>query len=156
MLVEVFPALFRPTEAVHSGEALIAEGEASCFYHPHKKAAALCSACGCFLCKLCETDLAGRCLCPSCIDKGRSSEDIETLVTHRTLYDSLAFSLAILPMLFFPVTVITAPASIYIAIRFWKRPGSILPRSKLHFVFAIIISLAQIAGWGAVLFFSMQ
>jgi hypothetical protein len=152
MGVEVFPALFRGIGAVNSGEPLTCEGEASCFYHPQKKAAVVCSACGRFLCTLCETDLAGRCLCPCCIDKGRASEGIEQLVTRRTLNDSLALSLAILPLLFFPVTVFTAPIAFFIAIRCWKRPGSILPRTKMRFVLAIVIALAQIAGWMALLF----
>ena len=154
--VEVFPALFRGTGAVHSGEALSAEGEASCFYHPQKKAAIVCSACGRFLCTLCETDLAGRCLCPSCIDKGRASEGIEQLVTQRTLHDSVALSLAILPMLFFPVTVVTAPIAIFVALRYWKSPGCILPRGKVRFIAAIVIALAQIAGWLALLFIKMR
>lgn len=149
--VEVFPALFRSAGTVRSGEAVTAEGEASCFYHPKKKAVVLCAACGRFICSLCETELAGRRLCPSCIDKGHKNEELETLVTHRTLYDSMALSLAILPMLFFPVTAFTAPAVVYIAIRYWKRPGSVLPRTRFRFVLAILIALAQIAGWAALL-----
>jgi hypothetical protein len=100
---------------------------------------------------LCETELGGRCLCPSCIDKGRVNEEIEQLVTQRTLHDSLALSLAVLPLLFFPVTIFTAPIAIYIAIRHWKKPGSILPRYRIRFVLAIIIALAQVAGWAVFL-----
>lgn len=151
LAVEVFPSLFRGGGAVRSGEALSAAGEASCFYHPQKIAATLCNACGRFLCTLCETELAGRCLCPPCFDKGRRNEEIEQLVTRRTLYDGLALSLAVLPMLFFFVTVVTAPIAIYIALRYWKKPGSILPRSRVRFVLAIVIALAQIAGWVAIL-----
>jgi hypothetical protein len=149
--VDVFPSLFRSAGAVNSGETLSVQGEASCFYHPQKKAATICNLCGRFLCTLCETELGGRCLCPSCIDKGRVNEEIEQLVTHRTLHDSLALSLALLPLLFFPVTVFTAPIAIYIAIRHWKKPGSILPRNRIRYVMAIIIALAQIAGWAAFL-----
>ncbi len=151
LMVEAYPALFRGAGAVKNGEALSGSGEASCFYHPLKKAAALCSACGRFLCTLCETELSGRCLCPSCIEKGRLNEEIEQLVTQRTLHDGLALSLAILPMLFFPLTILSAPVTIYIAIRHWKTPGSILPRSRVRFVVAIIIALAQIIGWTALL-----
>lgn len=149
--VEVFPALFHGAEKGAAGEALTDVGDAGCFYHPLKKAAAVCAACGRFLCSLCETDLAGRCLCPSCIHTGRQNEQLETLVTQRVLHDSMALSVAILPMLFFPVTVISAPIAIYLAIRNWKNPGTILPRTKLRFVAAIIIALLQIAGWVAVL-----
>jgi B-box zinc finger len=150
--VEVFPALFRGAGTVKSGESVTAESEASCFYHPHKKAVVFCGACGRFICSLCETELAGRCLCPSCIDTGRKNEELETLVTQRTLYDSMALSLAVLPLLMFPLTLITAPITIYIAIRYWKMPGSILPRNRFRYVFAIIIALAQITGWLILLF----
>jgi len=150
LTVEVFPALFQQPQ-VQAGEMLNGAEEASCFYHPHKRAAAICTSCGRFLCTLCETELAGKCLCPSCIDRGRSSETIEELVTSRTLPDSLSLSLAILPLLFFPVTVVTAPMALFLSIRFWRRPGSILPRGKTRFVAAILLSLAQIAGWSALL-----
>jgi hypothetical protein len=148
--VEVFPALFQQPQ-VQSGERLSSTEEASCFYHPQKKAAAICASCGRFLCTLCETDFAGKCLCPSCIDRGRSGETMEELVTHRALPDSMALSLAILPMLFFPVTVVTAPMALFLAIRYWRRPGSILPRRRIRFVLAILIALGQIVGWGVVL-----
>lgn len=149
--LELFPALCRPSGTVRTGDALTADGEASCFYHPQKKAAALCEACGRYLCTLCETELSGKCLCPSCIDKGRQNEEIETLVTHRPLHDSIALSLSILPLLFFPATVITAPLALYLAVRNWRRPGSILPRTRVRFVFAGLLSVLQIGGWAVLL-----
>ena len=61
--VEIFPALFRE-EKIVAGEAIQAPGEASCFYHPEKKAAVVCDACGRFLCSLCEVDFDGRTFAP--------------------------------------------------------------------------------------------
>lgn len=153
--VEAFPALFRAPWAAGGGEALAADGEAGCFYHPRKKAATFCAACGRFLCTLCQTELGGTCLCPSCFEKGRLSEEIELLVTHRNLYDRVAIALAGLPLLFFPATVVTAPIALFIALRYWKKPGSILPRTKTRFVLAILLASAQIAGWLAMLFFKV-
>ena len=153
--MEVFPALYRQAEVGKRGDAVTAEGEASCYFHPHKKAVAICSSCGCFICSLCETELAGACLCPSCIDKGRQSETVENLISQRTLHDSLALSVAILPLLFFPLTVVSAPLAMYLVIRHWKKPGSILPRSKIRFVCAFLIALAQVCGWIAVLGLSL-
>lgn len=151
-MVEVFPALFRESGTARTGEAITIEGEASCYYHSHKRAVAICASCGRFICSLCETELAGSCLCPSCIDLGRQNEELETLVTQRTLHDSLALSIALLPMLFFPVTIISAPIVIYLVIRHWKKPGSILPRTKIRLVCAFLIALAQISGWLMLLF----
>ena len=46
--VEIFPALFRPLARGRDGEALMVEGESSCFYHPQKKAVVPCQGCGRF------------------------------------------------------------------------------------------------------------
>jgi hypothetical protein len=37
--------------------------------------------------------------------------------------------------------------AIYIAIRYWKAPTSILPRTKARFVIALILGVAQVVGW---------
>jgi len=151
LLLEVFPAFFRGRGVSSSGEALGADGESSCFYHERKRAVTVCEECGRFLCSLCEVRIGGRILCPGCIERGRSEESLEVLVTRRTLYDGMALSLSVLPLLFFFVTLFTAPLSIFIALRFWKKPGSILPRTKMRFVLAILFSCIQLAGWGFVL-----
>lgn len=70
------------------------------------------------------------------------------MVTRRTLYDGVALTLSVAPLLFFFLTIITAPLAIYMSLRNWNRPGSILPRTKIRFVLAIIFSLVQVAGWG--------
>jgi hypothetical protein len=41
---------------------------------------------------------------------------------------------------------------IYLTVRHWKSPSSIIARSKIRFILAFIIAGVQIAGW--VLFFS--
>ena len=63
--VEVFPALFRPFTPGKTGEPIVLDGESSCFYHAQKKAAAVCSACGRFLCALCDCELSGQHICPA-------------------------------------------------------------------------------------------
>src|SRR5678815_2855123 len=51
--IEVFPALFRRFTPGRAGETIIEESDASCFYHPQKKAVVPCEGCGRFLCALC-------------------------------------------------------------------------------------------------------
>src|SRR5579871_5045279 len=83
VLALVFPAM----ERVRAGavpEALAADTEASCFFHPESRAAAPCSECGRFLCNLCDIELDGRHLCPACFQSGVSSNKLETLETQRT------------------------------------------------------------------------
>ena len=146
--VEIFPAFFRGTRRSGTGELISSDEEASCFYHGNKRAAALCEVCGRFLCSLCEVRIGARVLCPACIDKGKEDGSVVTLVNRRTLYDSMALSISLGPLLFcYVVTVITAPLAIFLAVRSWKTPGSILPRTKARSILAILLASLQLAGW---------
>lgn len=148
---EVFPALFRKAGAPQSGQAITAEGESSCFFHPQKKAVLHCDSCGRFLCALCDCQLHGQHLCPTCLEAGSTKGKIKSLENQRVLYDQIALSLAILPLLIFYFSIITAPVALYIAIRYWNAPGSIVRRNKIRFIFAIVFALMEIGGW-AILF----
>jgi len=145
--IEIFPALFRKTSASLASEAVLVEGESNCFYHPQKKAVLPCDGCGRFLCALCDCELHGQHFCPPCLEAGRTKGKIKSLDNQRTLYDSIALALAIYPMLIFYFTIVTAPMALFVAIRYWKSPSSMLRRTRIRNVAAIIISLLQIAGW---------
>ena len=147
--VEVFPALFHSRSIGRSSETIIVEGESSCFYHPQKKAVVPCQGCGRFLCALCDCELNGQHFCPACLDAGKNRGKIKSLENQRTLYDSIALSLAIYPLLIFYFTLVTAPMRLYVALRYWKAPRSIVRRTKIRFVAAIILALLQIGGWCA-------
>ena len=54
------------------------------------------------------------------------------------LYDKIALALAVYPMLLFYLTFFTAPMAIFVAIRYWKAPASILPRTRIRSVIAIV------------------
>ncbi len=146
---EVFPAFFRDTQRGSAGELALQEGQATCFYHPQKTAHVPCDACGRFICALCDVELHGEHLCPSCVEAGRRKGKIVTLENKRTLFDSIALSLSLLPILAWPITIVTAPGAIIFSIMTWKKPGSLAPRTKARFIFAIIISTLTLIGWGA-------
>src|SRR5690242_8298738 len=147
LLVDVFPALFRPIQTGRSGEALVVETESSCFYHPQKKAVVHCEGCGRFLCGLCDCELRGQHFCPQCLETGKKKGKIKSIENERTLYDSIALGLAVAPLLLFYVTFLTAPIAIYVAIRYWKAPRSIIHRTRFRLILAIILASLQIAGW---------
>ena len=113
--VEVFPALFRHFAPGSAGEVLVVENEASCFYHPQKKAVRPCEGCGRFLCALCDCELHGEHFCPACLETGKRKGKIKKLENERTLYDNIALGLALYPLLFFYLTIITAPMSLFVA-----------------------------------------
>lgn len=154
--VDAFPALTRRQAAVQADEIMQTDSEASCFYHPRKKAVVPCAVCGRFLCALCEVELDGRSMCLACVETGKSQSKIKSIENRRTLYDNRALSVAVLPMLFIYPTVITAPVALFMSIWYWKKPSSIIPRTKIRYVIAIILSLAQIVGWILLLWFLMN
>jgi hypothetical protein len=145
--IAIFPALFRE-EKITPAERVVADGEASCFYHPEKKAAVVCDACGRFLCALCDVDFNGQHLCPACLQAGQQKGKIAKLQNARTRHDRIALVLAILPMLIFYLTIFTAPAALFYAIWHWKSPGSIAPNyRRVNLIIAIIVASLEIAGW---------
>ncbi len=144
----VFPALFQPAAVGSAGERLMADGEASCFYHAHKKAVVPCDSCGRFLCGLCDVELNGQHLCPACLQTGTQKGRLQTLESRRVLYDDIACSLAVWPLVpfFWFFIPLTAPAALFLAIRHWRTPTSMVPRSKTRFVVAIALASLQILG----------
>ncbi len=151
--VEVYPALFRPV-SLPQAEQVILEGEAGCFYHPHKKAVTPCDGCGRFLCALCDVELAGQHLCTACLESGKKKGKLKSLETKHVRYDRIALGAATLPMLLCWTSLIGAPIALYIAIRYWKEPCSILGGSKASFITAIVLASLQIIGWAV--FFAYQ
>lgn len=154
VLVEIFPALFRKLGNGPAAEALLTETEASCFYHPQKKAVRPCEGCGRFICALCDCELHSQHFCPQCIETGKTKGKIKSLDSQRTLYDSIALALAVIPVVLFIFvyfTFITAPLALFVAIRYWKAPQSILRRSKFRLVLAIILAVLEIGVWIALL-----
>lgn len=148
--VRAFPALYTPLSAGSAGEHVVMETEAACFYHPAKKAVIPCENCGRFLCALCDVELEGRHLCPKCLESGRKKGKLKHLDNERVLYDNIALRVAVYPIILFVFwffTVITAPVAIVLSIRWWNRPTSMLPRTKIRFILAIILALVQLGGW---------
>jgi len=60
---------------------------------------------------------------------------------NRTLYEGIALVLALTPFFF------TALLSIFLVLRYWKRPGSALRQSRSRHVIAFVLALLQILGW---------
>ena len=151
--VWAFPALVKPPEAPQKEDGFKFADDAACFYHANKRAVVPCSWCGRFLCSLCDIEFDGDHVCPTCLESGKRTHSVKRLETQRMLYDNLALALAIWPMLIIYLTVITAPASLFVVFRYYKAPSSILPRTKFRFYVAGLFALLQIAGWVTLLVF---
>ncbi len=149
-----FPALVAKPEIARPQAVMVAE-ESSCFFHADNQAEKLCDDCGRFLCQVCAVPMAGRTLCPNCIAGSRRND--AQLVTSRTVPGGAALLLAVLPILMWPVTLLTAPVALYLAITGWKKPQSLVSPGRWKLVVAGLIASAQIVGWcfiGSSLFLS--
>ncbi len=144
--VQVFPAFFRGLQPGKAADAL-GDEQASCFYHPQKKAAIPCDYCGRFLCALCDVEMNGKHLCPVCLEAGKKKGKIVNLDRHRMLYDGIALRLALLPMITIWFTLVTAPIALYLAIRHWNSPRSLVRKGRIRFLLAMAISVLQILAW---------
>ena len=51
-----------------------------------------------------------------------------------------------------PISVVTAPIAVFLAVYSWYQPASILPRTRIRSYLAIVFGLLQITVW--VLFFT--
>ena len=150
--IDIFPAINKSLPAGRTGATLQMDKEAGCFYHPRKKATVPCAACGRFLCALCDVAFNGQHLCPACLEKGKTNHKIKNLENHRNCYDTVALLVATVSFLIYWFTIITAPIVIYLTVRHWNSPSSIIPRTKIRFILAFVIAGVQIAGW--ILFFT--
>ena len=147
-LVFAFSALFTCGSVPTAAEMAAGIGDATCFYHASKRAAAPCSQCGRFLCKLCSVDFSGAVWCPECIEAGRTRKRVVNLENQRTLHDSVALALATWPALLVYPSLVAAPAALFLSIAYWKRPSSIVRRHpKFRLVLAMIFSVVQIGLW---------
>jgi len=144
--IDTFPAFYRGFQPGEEGETLI-DDQASCFYHPQKRAVIPCDYCGRFLCALCDVELSGKHLCPGCLEAGKKKGRIVNLDRHRVLYDGVALRVALLPIITVWFTIVTAPIAIYLSIRHWNSPMGVIRRTKARFLLAIVISGLQILAW---------
>lgn len=122
------------------------DGEASCFEHASKKAVAACNRCGRFVCALCRMEAQGAVWCPTCLVSGISKYDLPTMENQRTLYDSMALGMAALPLCLLYMAIFTGPVALYLTIRYWKRPSSLIPRTKWRLILAAILGALETAG----------
>jgi hypothetical protein len=148
----LYPACFAGATVITATDLRREEEDAACFYHESKKAVHSCSQCGRFLCALCSARIGDDVLCPNCIVAGEKGgargKSVEArLERGRTLYDSLALIVAVLPAMTVSFSIIGGPVATYLAIRYWRRPTSIVRRYAWRKWVALGLGLAETGGW---------
>lgn len=145
---EAFPALFAGLRIGRPGDALVDASEASCFFHAEKRASVACESCGRFLCALCDLEMDGRHICPTCLAAGRKKGALKNLDQFRVMWPGVALLMTVvLPLAFYPFTPLFAIGALIVLAVGMRHPGSITGRRKiLLYVLAIVFAVAELAG----------
>ena len=160
--VYAFPAILGSLALRPRAATAAMEGEATCFFHAHKRAAIPCDGCGRFLCDLCDLQFRGRHFCASCLNAAQhgsaASDDSgnepalaeagellkEKIFLHHNFAWLLAFysPLTLIGVYLMPVT---APAALWFSLRHWKRRDGFQIRGRWRAWASVCIALIQLA-----------
>ncbi len=162
---QLLPALYRGAgPPVLLNEAPLVAGENACFYNPNRRATKVCSHCGVFVSDAWSAVWGTATVCLKCLENLCKSGKDRNFETRRTLWDnvSLYFSigpfivagLLLLTLIGYPfsfltlfATIATAPIAIFIALRYWNAPRSLVPRGRGRLIVAIGTATLQIFFW---------
>lgn len=149
----VFPAIRGRASEAPADAGRIDEGQASCFFHAEKPAAFPCDSCGRFLCSLCDLVIGEGHFCTVCFQAAKGKRPAPHSGLNARARESLFLpqNLAMLLAFYAPATLaglyvmfLTAPAAVYVSIRYWKHPGGIQRRGRWRFAACALMGLAQI------------
>lgn len=158
LTARIFPRFTRPEPALPQAPSTRAlEGEATCFFHPEKTAAAACERCGRFICSLCDIPLGTRHLCPSCLSRGLEGS-LPELVRSRVCWGHISLLLGLIPILGFifmwPAFPFTGAAAIFTALYGHRRPPSLVHgKQRAAAIAGSALGLIQILAGAAVVVF---
>ncbi len=145
--VTVFPVALNPPKATLP-ERVVTGEEASCYNHSANRAMAACDECGRFLCALCNIDTTAGHICPACFERKEAPA-----LHERVNYDSIALALVTLPMALCWLPIITTPAALFFAFKFWSAPSLVFPRGKWRLWLTLVIAFLQLIAVGAFIVF---
>jgi hypothetical protein len=147
LLTQVFPVLNRVEQITGPGQVAL-EGEATCFFHPAKRAAVVCDHCGRFLCQLCDLPVGTRHVCPKCLAAGMDKvAPMPELLNQRVSWGLLSLLVAAVPMFLCGLFAffVTGPAAIFCTIYGWNKPGSIVHgKRRVSAILGGLIGLAEV------------
>jgi hypothetical protein len=154
--VYLFPAAIRSKEPVKP-KVVLEGNESTCFFHADLPATAICDVSGRMICDLCTTYWNGRAVSFESLQLLLKEEGASNHVRSRTNWDSIALSLVILPGLFWPAFLLTAPAALIICITKWRGGTTgILRRSRWRYIVAGLLALLELGLAGLFLGYSFS
>lgn len=145
--VVLFPAIVRDT-APPEVDTIIEEGQSSCFFHPKLPATNVCEMSGRLICDLCQTEWNGQVVSFEALQSVLKKGSPGAPKNQQVRWDNIALSLAILPLFFWLLTIVTAPVALFIVVWQGRKGGcSVVQRSGRRYLIAGGLALLQIAGW---------
>jgi len=150
--LHVFPAFFEGTTRGEFAEPVQESDEAACFFHPAKQASVSCHGCGRLVCQACNTAAASdAAMCAACFNR-----EVEQGQYPRNVLNpgSAALLLAVVPFLFFWISLVTAPMAFYLSLAGWRKAGQVRTAGRARLIIALILSLGQMLIW--IFFFSLM
>lgn len=166
----LLPSLYK--SAIATPPPLLADppapGEATCFYNPGRRATKCCDHCGVFISDAWAAQWGSQTVCLKCLEELRSKNSDTRFEASRFLWDNVALSFSIGPwilaiallmtLVLYPfavmvimLTLLTAPAAIFVALRYWNAPRSLVPRSRGRLVWATALGVLQVMGWASLI-----
>ncbi|WP_269524624.1 hypothetical protein [Coraliomargarita parva] len=146
--VRLFRAVIREREQVKV-DPLLESGDSTCYFHPKLPATALCDLSGRLICDLCRTEWEGQTVSFEALHQMAGKKNAAQTRNYQTQWDVIAMSTALLPLLIWPMTVVTAPLALFFTLWKWKSgPASPVRKSRWRFVVAGLCSILQLVGWG--------
>ncbi len=143
----VFPAYGRGPVIGGTAERTTADDEATCFFHPSKKAAVPCDRCGRFLCALCDLPIAGEHLCPGCVQSAQKKEGLSGVGRPRLRWDIIVWNLVLLPLLACSlVSPVTGLAAAGLAVWGLRAPPSRVVPTRARLWAGLVAGLVVAAG----------
>lgn len=145
LMLDLFPAAQR---SLGTASGALVDGSAACFFHDEKPAQSACDGCGRFVCALCDIPVGHQHLCPECLQARNRGAGAQTLANRRVTWDRAALMIAVLPILMWIFTIVTAPLVLFLVVRFWRAPNSLVSNPYPRFIIAAVLAVAQLVGWG--------
>lgn len=147
-VVKMFPAIIREVE--RSAETIdpLSDSGATCYYHEHRPATAICELSGRMICDLCKTTWEGQVVSIQALHEHLAKNKQVEKAPFR--WDRFLLYWLFFPIVFvftIPLTVITAPLGALISLFLMIKPpqASIVPVSRGRYGFYFVLSLAMCA-----------
>lgn len=163
--IQLFPAVVQRIErkmrAHKVSDPFVGGDVATCFFHTKREAVAVCEVSGRMICDLCKTEYDGKVVSFDVLSglvestSGKKKKNANFVVSKPKQYvrwDDICLALAIFPLIFFFVTVLTAPAVLVLTLMNWRKgPTSPIRKTRFRYIVACLIALIQITFWGLAL-----